>query len=146
MSQFLYRGVSVIDDDNNEGKLLPKGNQNTSMVYCGQKGAVLGAGYVLGSSEGNAVLAHQVESGMNNGCYVSTSKDISVAKKFATSGNFCSGYIYTLDESLFKKFGVVRYELPNSEFSGESEVSIRARDNGPIPQGVIIKKELVHPT
>lgn len=146
MNQYLYRGVSVADDEENNGQLLPKGKHSSSFVYCGQEGAVCGAGYVCGSSEGNAVRAHQVKSGMNDGCYVSTTKDKKVAKKFATIGNFVDGYIYILDPRLFSKFGVVIHELLGSELTGEHEISIRSKDNGPIPKEVIINKELIRIT
>ena len=146
MDQYLYRGISVADDEENNGLLLPKGKHSSTYVCSGQEGAVCGAGYVCGSSEGNAVRAHQVNSGMNDGCYVSTTKNKRVAQKFATIGNLVDGYIYTLDSSLFSKFGVVSYELPGSELTREYEVSIRSKDNGPIPKEVIVKKELIKVT
>ncbi|SQD77949.1 hypothetical protein [Moritella yayanosii] len=144
MIQYLYRGVSVIEDKEHDGQLLPKGTHPSTPVYMGQEGACMGAGYVFGSSEGNAVRAHQVESGMNGGCYISTTKSKDVARVFATSGNLDEGYIYTLDSSLFSEYGIVSHVLPDSENTEEYEVSIRAKDNGAIPRDVIINKELVH--
>lgn len=139
----LYRGVSIFDDIENEGRLLPKGKHSSTPVYYGQEGACYGGGYTYGSSEGNAVRAHQVDTGMNDGCFISTTKCKGVAERFATTGNLVDGYIYTLDSSLFSKYGVVSHDLPQSDETGEYEVSIRAKDNGDIPKEVIVSKQLV---
>ena len=144
IEHYLYRGVSEIDDKENDGKLLPKGKDPSVPVYFGQKGACFGGGYTFGSSEGNAVRAHQVETGMNNGCYISTSSCKNVARRFATIGNLVDEYIYTLDSTLFSEYGVISHILPGSENTGEYEVSIRAKNNGPIPKEVIINKEMVN--
>ena len=143
MEHYLYRGVSVLDDNENNGRLLPKGENSSTPVYFGQQGACFRAGYTFGSSEGNAVRAHQVETSMNNGCYISTTRCKNVARKFATIDGLVDGYIYTLNPSLFSEYGVVSHTLPNSDDTGEYEVSIRAKDNGPIPIEVVINKELV---
>jgi hypothetical protein len=143
MKNYLYRGVSIVDDVENNGELLPKGEHSSTPVYMGQEGACFGAGYTFGSSEGNAVRAHQVNTAMNNGCYISTSSSKEVAIKFATIDNMVDGYIYTLDSDLFSKYGVVSHILPGVENTVEYEVSIRAIDNGRIPVEVIISKESV---
>lgn len=145
MENYLYRGISLIEDNENGEQLLPKGEHSSTYVHFGQQGACFGSGYSFGSSEGNAVRAHQVEGGMNGGCYISTTMCFDVARKFATSGHVANGYVYTLDSSLFSEYGVVSIVLPGSDKTGEYEVSIRAKDNGAIPRDVIISKELVKP-
>jgi|TARA_R110001583_G_scaffold184901_1_gene344496 hypothetical protein len=145
MNKYLYRGVSVFDDEKNKGELTPKGELSSTVPHLGQQGLKLGAGYVIGASEGNAVRAHQVDSGMGGGCYISVTKSKDIALKFATSGKIEEGYIYTLDPSLFAEYGVETYEIPNPVNSDECEVTIRAKDNGSIPKEVIICKENVTP-
>tara|TARA_R110001583_G_scaffold184902_1_gene344498 strand:+ start:404 stop:844 length:441 start_codon:yes stop_codon:yes gene_type:complete len=145
MCEYLYRGVSVSYDEKNKGKLTPKGELSSTVPRLGQQGLKIGAGYVIGASEGNAVRSHQVESGMGGGCYISVTKSKDIALSFATGEGVEEGYIYTLDPSLFAENGVETYEIPNPVNSHEFEVTIRARDNGSIPQEVIIYKETVTP-
>ncbi|EDM68147.1 hypothetical protein PE36_20739 [Moritella sp. PE36] len=111
MVNYLYRGVSIIDDKNNDGKILPKGECSSAPVYFGQEGVCFGGGYTFGSSEGNAVRAHQFDSDINHYCYISTTKCKDVAIRFATTGNLANGYVYTLDPSLFSEHGIVTNEL-----------------------------------
>jgi len=90
---------------------------------------------------GNAVRAQQVDSKMKDTCYISTSTNINIAKKFATNDNIEGGYIYTLDKNKFKKFGVISHELPNLNLSHEFKITIRAKNCGDISTEVIISKE-----
>lgn len=143
---FLYRGVSAEIDDLCEGIIMPKGDQNTAIPECGEKGVECGAGYECGFSEGNALKAHQVDSDMKKLSFVSTSKCIEVAKHFATKQFTTEGYVYTLDTSLFKEFNVICCELENPIYPNEKEVSIRSQNNGKIPEDVIVGKLFVNRT
>jgi|AntDeeMetagen681_2_1112603.scaffolds.fasta_scaffold10027_4 hypothetical protein len=143
MNSLLFRGVSVTDDKINGGRLLSKGDNSATYVYIGQPGLKIGVGYVIGSSEGNAVRSHHIQSGMNIGCNVSTTRNAEVARKFATSGNMEDCYVYTIDSGVFEANGVIAYELEHPSTPSESEVSIRAGDCGAIPEAVIVGKELV---
>lgn len=141
----LYRGVSVIDDERNDGKLRPKGsNVEVSIKY--DAGFTYGSGATYGASEDNTVLAHQKESGMYEGCFISFTRDESVAMFFATSGNVAEGFIYEVDEDLLSDFDVVAREVDVAESPHESEVSIRASDGGILPSEIVVNKRLVKPT
>ena len=56
------------------------------------------------------------------------------------------GYIYTLDESKFEKYGVIAYEREIGECSYDNEVTIRAGNYRSIPKKVIVNKHIVRPT
>lgn len=135
---YLYRGVSEADDDTNGGELVPGGNTSEVSVRYGD-GSRYGQ-VTYGESEINTARAHQIESGRYDGCFVSTTRSYSEAEKFATTGNLVDGYIYVIDESLFDEHGVVAIEFEDSEELHEQEVSIRASDNGVIPEAVIVDK------
>ena len=77
---------------------------------------------------------------MYDGCYISTTRNLSEAKKFATSGNMEDGYVYVIDESLLEAYGVVSLEFENPEHPHEQEVSLRAHDCKEIPLDVVIDK------
>jgi hypothetical protein len=143
---FLYRGVSKALDNHCNGKIMPKGDQNTAIPESGEEGVECGAGYECGYSEGNGLRAHQVDSNMKKLSFVSTSKCIEVAKKFATKQGTTDGVVYTLDMTLFKEFNVISLELENPIYPTEQEVSIRSKDNGMIPENVIIDKLCVNCT
>lgn len=143
---FLYRGVSDELDALCKGVIMPKGDQNTAIPECGEEGVECGAGYESGFSEGNAVRAHHVDSNMKKLSFVSTSKCIEVAKRFATKQGTTTGYLYTLDTSLFEKYNVVCCELGTPIYPEEQEVSIRSKSNGNIPQNVIVGKLAVNCT
>ena len=139
----LYRGVTIEMDNELNGELIPKGKTHLSIPECGEEGVECGAGYEAGFSEGNALRAQQVNSDMKKLSFVSTSKCFNVAKRFATAGNLVDGYVYVLDTKLFAGLSVITRELENPIYPEEQEVSIRALDNGSIPESVIIDKQVV---
>jgi len=143
MHSYLYRGVSIIEDEKNNGLIKPKGEESIAVPRVGDEGFKIGSGYVIGRSEGNAVRAHQIDSGMKELAYISTTRCKEIAKKFATSDNIEDGYIYTLDSSQFPKHRVTIHELESVVNDHEEEVTIKSIDNGIIPAAVIVKKELV---
>lgn len=141
----LYRGVSKSMDDINEGKLSPKGSESSVTIKVGYKDQKVDGTWVVGLSEENAVRAHQLESGRYNGCLVSTTRDLKIARDFATSGNIEEGYIYVICEDKLNEFGVISYENHYPENSHELEVSLRAADNGDLPLGIVTDKFPVEP-
>ncbi|MBU1340455.1 MAG: hypothetical protein KKD66_02345 [Proteobacteria bacterium] len=141
----LFRGVSKIDDENNEGLLKPKGS-NIEVAIKYNAGFTYDSGVTYGESEDNTVIAHQKESGMYEGCFVSFTRDKSIAIHFATSGNFEEGFIYEVDEELLKQNGVVAREVEIPEHPYESEISLRTSDGGTLPNEIVVSKRLVKPT
>ncbi|KUM54037.1 MULTISPECIES: hypothetical protein [Rheinheimera] len=139
----LYRGVSAELDALNQGILKPYGNTVSSSVDFGQEGAAFRAGYTWGESLENGVLAHQVDSGMKNLGFISTSTSFEVARHFATRGNTCDGYMYTLDVEKFQGAGVKIVESEHSPYPDENEISIYAEDGGCIPDIVILTKQFI---
>lgn len=142
---YLYRGISTIDDENNDGQLLPKGLREHVEGQCGELWVQCGEGVECGSSDNNAVIAHQSDSDKSNTSYISTSKSREVAIKFATCGNLVDGYIYTLDPQKFDEHGVIAYEREIGSVANEAEITIRSKNGGPIPSQVVVSKQLVKP-
>lgn len=141
MSSFLYRGVSLIDDEKNEGRIFPKGKYQQIEGQCGDPWVECGEGIECGASNNNAIIAHRFDSEVSNTSYISTSKSFGVAKKFATTGNLVEGYVYTLNVNMFDKYGVFPYEI---YYSDEDEVTLSLSTDF-IPEQVIVEKQLVRP-
>ncbi|ENX1090526.1 hypothetical protein EJY09_07680, partial [Neisseria gonorrhoeae] len=72
----------------------------------------------------NAVYAHQIETDLYDGCYISTTTDKEIAKKFATSSGIENGYIYVLNRDLFGQYSIFEYEVEHPENPDEKEVTI----------------------
>ncbi|WP_370543321.1 hypothetical protein [Geobacter sp. OR-1] len=68
-----------------------------------------------GESEDNAVRAHHIESGLYGGCFVSTTRNEKMARRFATY-NEEKGWVYIIDESLFERYGVISKEFPDPQY------------------------------
>jgi hypothetical protein len=81
---YLYRGVSVELDLQNEGKLRPKGNLSEITIRVGNPGIKIDGTSRIGECEENTVRAHYLELTHYNGCFVLTTRCESVARKFAT--------------------------------------------------------------
>jgi len=131
--------VSKKKDSILNGQLSPSGSQpkvtplhDGKIKYDGR--------FTYGESEDNAVRAQHIETGLYDGCYVSTTKDATRAAFFATSSYTEQGWVYVLDPSLFEKYGVTSKDLPDPLYPNEQEISIRASDCGPIPTEVIVEK------
>jgi len=144
MIEKLYRGVSVELDTLNNGKLVILG-QATEDVNWGQEDVRFGAGYVYGISRVNAIKAHHVDSNMKNLGFLSTTRDYSVAVRFATNNNSSLGYVYTLDVCKFEAHGIMCHVLPDPIYPNEQEVCISCKFNRVIPDSVVDKKELIFP-
>lgn len=142
---YLYRGVSKKLDELNNGELKPKGNKSELTMKVGDAESVVGE-FDIGNSEKNAVRYHHNKSGKNDGCYISTTKDMQQAINFATNEGNCDGYVYKIDTSKFDKYEVVQYDLSNKKFPEEQEVSLRAKNCGVLPQEIIVKKTSVKAT
>jgi len=136
---FIYRGVSKKKDSMLNGQLKPRGNQPSIVPLHDGKIKYDGT-FTHGESENNAVRAHHIETGLYDGCFVSTTKDVSRAAFFATSRCSEEGWIYVLDPSIFEKYGVISKEFPDPLYPDEQEVSIRSSDFGSIPTDVIVEK------
>jgi len=135
----LYRGVSKELDLKNLGQLKPKGKKNKEMARYDGKISANGH-FTYGPSEHNAVRAHHIETGLYDGCYVSTTRYENIAKCFATNRYKKEGWIYIIDESLLEQYGVRAIEFPNPEFPDQMEVTLRASNNRNIPLKVCIEK------
>lgn len=136
---FLYRGVSKVKDSDLDGKLFPKGSK--SKVAALHDGKIKYDGtFTYGESEDNGVRAHQIETGLYDGCFVSTTKNEQAAIHFATSNFSEPGWVYIIDPCVFEEWGVKRREFTDPLYPEEKEVSIRSGDCGAIPAGVIVMK------
>ncbi|MDG2959834.1 hypothetical protein P7L91_03130 [Bisgaard Taxon 10/6] len=138
----LYRGVSFHMDKLNDGKLVPTGTQPSTTLFHDEYFKYDGTG-TYGKTDDNAVRAHQIKSGLYNGCYISTTSDYEIAKIFATQNYSINGYIYHLNTELFEQYGILMYQYTNPKYPKEQEITIRTIDCKEIPQAVIVKKEII---
>jgi hypothetical protein len=146
----LYRGICEELDIENNGTLRPKGN--ISKISFPQRINVppeirRDGKFNRDCSENNMARLHQIESGAHDGCYLSFSRSITTATRYATflDGERTNGYVYEVDEELLTQHGVVAHEFPDPEYPGEIEASLRADKNGDLPMDIVIKKYLVFP-
>ncbi|WP_238877097.1 hypothetical protein [Achromobacter xylosoxidans] len=140
----LFRGESLQTHTKQGGAILPKGTE--MRIHARHDGSARYDGkFTYGESEENAVRAQHIEGGKWNNCFVSTTRSLDRARHFATSGNLDEGVIYSIDESLCERHGVVLVEVPDPQYPNEMEVSIRAADGGEIPQAVVVSIERVSP-
>lgn len=135
----LFRGVDEMTDQQNEGRLLPKGNNVE--VFARYDGKWSHDGKIKrGPCQTNTARAHQIESGLYEGCGISTTRKEERAVLFATSGNMVDGYIYVIDEELLVKANVRAHEFEDSEYPFEFEVTLIEQSGAPIPDCVIVDK------
>lgn len=98
----LFRGVSRELDRRNGGRLCSRGHQAAVVMRYGDwiHGVKHDGKFNYGPSENNAVRAHQLKTGLNGECYVSFSRSLEVAIRFATLDGAVSGFVYVIDEDL----------------------------------------------
>lgn len=138
----LFRGVDEMTDQQNEGRLLPKG-RNVE-VLARYDGKLRHDGKIKhGSCQINTARAHQVESGLYEGCGVSTTRKEDRAVFFATSGNMVDGYVYVIEEELLAQANILAHEFEDPEYPHEFEVTLIEQSGGAIPDIVIVDKYAV---
>lgn len=111
---FFYRGVSKQQDLECGGHLVPKGRSSKFVARYDGNLRYDGT-FTYSKTEDNAARAHQIQSGLYDGCFVSTTKDLEVATRFATNVYTQEGWIYVIDTTLFEWFGISfkEFERPN---------------------------------
>ena len=139
----LYRGVSVSMDEENEGRIVPKGNELAVIMKVGDKGLRADGKFQVGPTINNTARSHQLESGMHGGCAISTTRDFDRAKEFATSGGFEDGYIYEINEDFLSEYGVTVFDFIDPEYPHEKEVTLITKDCCELPSEVIVGKKAV---
>jgi hypothetical protein len=80
-----------------------------------------------------------LKSGFHAGSYISTTRDLNIAKYFATNGGKVDGCVYVIDVAKFSALGIVACEFPNPRYPDEQEVSILSSYNGEIDAAVIVE-------
>jgi hypothetical protein len=139
----LYRGVDELTDGANGGRLVPKGT--TVAAAPRYDGKIRHDGkFNYGHSQSNTARAHQIESGLYEGCGVSTSRSEERAVIFATSGNTQDGYVYVIDESRLSEASVTCHEFSDLEHPHEQEVTLIEQSGGAIPEFVVVEKYAVN--
>ena len=139
----LYRGECKAVHDSNNGKIFPKNMNGEKEVVALMDGRICFDGrFTFGSTEGNRVAAHQIETGLYGGCSVSTTRSYDEAKRFALYGDD-QGVVYWIDDDKFESYGVVAIEPEDPEIPSEQEVTIRAADGGEIPAELIVRIDFV---
>lgn len=135
----LYRGVSKKLDFTLNGQIKPRGCKSEVTAF--HNGKIKRDGtFTRGESEDNAVRAQHIDSGLYDNCFVSTTKNVTKALEFATSTYSEPGWINVIDSNAFKDYEVISKEFSNPLYPDEMEISIRDKNCGCIPMGVIIEK------
>ncbi len=133
----LYRGECFIAYKEDGGQLISNGDRLEAKGGTASRSAD-GCREAKGIMRKVAIVNHQQGDESLKGFHISTTRDFSVAEKFATSGEMSEGVVFVLDEGIFEKYGVESYQLSNSHDTGESEVTIKAKKKGAIPHQVIL--------
>lgn len=138
----LYRGINKQADEENGGRLSPKGNLVEVIPQADGKWKLDGT-FKCGPCKSNTARAHQIESGLYGGCGISTSRSEEIAIRFATIERSEDGYVYVIDEELLETAGVIAYEFPDPLNPHEMEVTLIERSGGSLPESVIVEKYAV---
>lgn len=139
----LYRGECRTVHEKNEGRIFPKNMYGKKEVVARYDGSIAYDGrFTYGRSEENRAAAHQIESGLYDGCSVSTTRSYEEAKRFALFGDD-QGVVYWIDENQFDAYGIVAIEPDDPAIKTEEEVTIRAADGGEIPPSLIVRVDAV---
>lgn len=139
----LFRGECKAVHDANKGKIFPKNMHGEKEVVARMDGCIRMDGrFTFGPTEANRVTAHQIDTGLYDGCSVSTTRSYDEAKRFALYADD-QGVVYWLDEEKFELHGVVAITPEDPQISSEQEVTIRAADGGEIPTELIVRIEFV---
>jgi len=141
----LYRGVSEQMDKANNGEISSSGTKVEIPLHWDDPNVFRWDDQDLpctaGSSEQAMLKHHQSDNSNEKSGWISTTKSIVVAKRFATTSGMFDGWVYELEADLFDEYGVIMqpiFHYPDNE--GEEEISIRVKESGPIPQPVITNK------
>jgi len=136
---YLYRGVSKrLDKELNE-KIRGKGNKEEVAIPIGRYHIRIGD-FVIGADRENTVRLHHIESGLEDGCVISTTKSLKVAKEFATNKYTEDGYIYIFNRDILEEYSIKAIEINNPLYPSEVEISLIVSDCKQIPKDVIIAK------
>jgi hypothetical protein len=146
----LYRGVSQEMDKLNNGCLVAKGNKVQTTAHADGETKADGT-FFAGPCIDNTARAHQIKSGLYNGCGVSTTRSEEIAIYFATAKfenekNVCKvdGYVYVIDESKLAEVNVSKHEFPDPLFPDEKEVTLIEHSGNSLPNNLVIQKYAVN--
>lgn len=139
----LYRGVNKRADEENGGRLSPKGNTVEVVPLIDGKWKIDGK-FKCGPCESNTARAHQIDSGLYGGCGISTSRSEEIAIRFATYDYTEEGYVYVIDEALLANTNVTSYEFGDPLNPRESEVTLMEKLGGALPDHIIVEKYAVN--
>jgi len=138
----LYRGVNRELDQQNGGRLGPRGHRASVVMRYddGIYGMKHDGKFTYGASGDNAARAHHLKPGLHDECWVSFSRSLQVATRFATRDGEVPGFVYVVDEDLLARSGVIAKEFSDPQYPDEIEVSLRAADNRDLPLELIVAK------
>jgi hypothetical protein len=140
-SDFLFRGVSLLMHKSGEG-LRPRSTVFTQVMHLDTPGLFLDMGWTLDDSEENAVIGHQLNSGVHLTAGVSTTAHFDRAKHYATSGSTCSGVVYKIERSRLGSCGVEEHVVSGytdfPKYPEDDEVILVHREHGPLPLSVVV--------
>jgi hypothetical protein len=94
----------------------------------------------FGPSFSNTARAHQIESGLYNGCGVSTSRSEERAIFFATSGHKSEGYVYVIDETLLAATNISVLEFNDPLHPDQKEVTLIEASGKELPLSIVVEK------
>ena len=136
--EYLYRGVSKKKYDACRGKLLSNGSNSSLTMEIGDEDFKIGNQFIIGDSKENIVRLHHIESGKNDGCAVSTTRDIRVALVFALEMSEI-GYIYVIDKNKLEENNIEKFELKDLKYPEETEITLVNNDCRDLSLNIVFK-------
>ncbi|MBB3103743.1 hypothetical protein [Azomonas macrocytogenes] len=138
----IYRGVSKDLDSQSCGKIIPKGDENTSEIYAGSKHHFAGDTFLTIYASGvNARYDHNYCSDTYKTSYVSFSSSEEIAKKFATGNWLFDGIVYVVDTKILCDLHItIHTDAEGKVNNQESEVLIDLKGFDFLPMEAIVNK------
>ena len=142
-NRYLYRGVNEKLYATSKGILHPKGCNPFTYTHIADGSVKADGSATAGSSEQNAVLRHQLHQAGFPTSGISTTPVFERANFYATrGGKYATGFVYKIDKSLFKKFGIKEYIvlkwIPHPSIPEDKEVILVSQDFGPLPSEIVV--------
>jgi hypothetical protein len=142
--EFLYRGVSKEIHEANHGVLKPKcpGGEFIYTFKVGEKGLKCGCGAILGGTEANAIIRHQLNQEGFPTSGVSTTPFLKPAKDYALHGG-ADGIIYRISTDILRRCGVRVLRVADTarlpSVPEDDEFIIVAADGGSISADAVVE-------
>jgi len=139
-NNYLYRGVSKELDNKLGGKIIGRGNKEELTMLIGKYSDIHIGNFIIGADKKNTARLQHIQNGLENGCAISSSKSLKVAKEFATNHYSTDGYVYIFDREILEKYSVELIDLDEPLHPYEVEITLIVPNCKELPKEAIIDK------